>query len=343
MKQTQIKEMKTLYERLSEVGFPKRFVREKALPDWWDEEFEATPGAVLEAAAYVSRRLNLDIKSLLKSEATPTFKQSCQPKFKTKQGTEPQNILVAKCMAERIAEMIAYACVPEFKPLPNSAKFVHNEIVKKRPYVDLEGLLEFCWNSGIPVVHFDEFPKSQGCHKFDGMVAFAYERPVIVISSSHHSPALLLFILGHELGHIIKGHLNGNSIVDEEINPENEDIEEIEASEFAVELLLGRADMTYYTPRRFSGEELAIYAQKISKRDAVNPGVVVLNYAWGKASITADKETKRIIWATARKALKIIEGTADASQQINCYARNYLNLDKLDGDSQDYLELVLED
>jgi Zn-dependent peptidase ImmA (M78 family) len=343
MTQTQIKEMKTFYERLSVVGFPEKFIREKALPDWWDEEFEATPGVVLEAAAYVSRRLNLDIKSLLKTEATPTFKQSCQPKFKTKQGTETQNILVAKCMAERIAEMIAYACVPEFKPLPNSPKFVHDEIMQKRAYVDLEGLLEFCWNYGIPVVHFDEFPKSQELHKFDGMVGFAYERPVIVISSSRHSPAWLLFILGHELGHIIKGHLNGNSIVDEEVNPESQDIEEIEANEFAVELLLGRPDMTYYTPRCLSGEQLAIYAQNISERDDVDPGVVALNYAWGKANQTTDKETKRINWATARKALKIIEGTAVAPQQINRYARNYLKLDKLDEDSQDYLELVLKE
>lgn len=343
MAQTQIKEMKTLYERLSEVGFPKKFVREMALPDWWDEEFEATPGAVLEAATYVSRRLNLDIKSLLKSEATPTFKQSCQAKFKTKQGTKPENILVAQCMAERVAEMIAYTCVTEIKPLPNSAKFVRDEIVQKRQYVDLEGLLEFCWNYGIPSVHFDGFPNSQGVRKFDGMVAFAYERPVIVISSSHHSPAWLLFILGHELGHIIKGHLNFSSIVDEEVNPENQDTEEIEANEFAVELLLGRPDMTYYSPRCFTGEQLVAYAQNISNRDAVDPGVVVLNYAWGKAKQTAEKKSRQIIWATARKALNILEGIADAPKKINRYARNYLNLDKLDGDSQDYLELVLEE
>jgi Zn-dependent peptidase ImmA (M78 family) len=343
MTQTQIKEMKTLYERLSEVGFPKKFVRDNALPDWWDEEFEATSGAVLEAAVYVSRRLNLDIKSLLKSETTPTFKQSCQPKFKTKQGTKPENILVAQCLAERVAEMIAYTCVTEIKPLPNSAKSVRDEIVQKRQYVDLEGLLEFCWNYGIPVVHFDKFPKSQGVCRFEGMVTFVYERPVIVISSSHHSPAWLLFILGHELGHIIKGHLNGSAIVDEEVNPENQDNEEIEANEFAVELLLGRPDITYYSPRRFTGEELVTYAQNISNRDAVDPGVVVLNYAWGKANQTANKKSQQIIWATARKALKILEGIADAPKKINCYARNYLNLDKLDGDSQDYLELVLEE
>lgn len=337
--------METLYERLSEIGFSEKFVREKALPDWWDEEFEATPGAVVEAAAYVSRRLNLDMISLLKSEATPTFKQSCQAKFKTNPLIENQQVFVAQCMASRVAEMLAYTCVPEFKSLPNSATLVRNEILKNQQYVNLEGLLVFCWSCGIPVVHFDGFPKTQGVHKFDGMVAFFYERPVIVISLTRRSPAWLLFILAHELGHIIKGHLNNNAIVDEKINPDSEDAEEIEASEFAVELLLGKPDIGYDTLHKFiEGQQLATYAQNISDRDNVSPGVVVLNYAWGKINRTAiKKDQHRIVWATANKALKIIEGDADAPKQINHYARKYLNLDKLDGDSQDYLELVLEE
>lgn len=343
MTQTQIKDMKTLYERLSEVGFPEKFVREKALPDWWDEEFETKPAAVVEAAAYVSRRLNLDIISLLKSEVAPTFRESCKTKFKRKQGTSDQQILIAHCMAARVAEMLAYACVTELQPLPNSAKCVRDEILKERQYVNLEGLLEFCWSYGIPVVHFNGFPRSQGVCKFDGMAAFFYKRPVIVISLTHHSPARLLFILAHELGHIIKGHVNNNAIVDEEIDPDSTDTDEIEASEFAVELLLGKPDIGYYTPRYFKGEELAAYAQDISRRDSVDPGVVLLNYAWIKANRTAIQKDKSIIWATASKALKIIEGNVDAPKLINSYARKHLDLDKLDGDSQDYLESALEE
>ena len=340
MTQTQIK-MATLYERLSGIGFPEKFVREKALPDWWDEEFEATPGAVVEAATYVSRRLNLDIASLLQLEAAPAFKQSCNAKFKTVLGTDPKQLKVTQCMAARVAEMVAYTCVPEYKPLPTLALDVRNEILKTYIFVNLEGLLEFCCNYGILVVHFDEFPRSKGVRKFHGMVGFFYNRPVIVISLRHRSPARLLFILAHELGHLIKGHVQEASIVDEKIEPESVDIEEIEASEFAVELLLGKPDMVYYTPRIFSGDSLAIYAKIISARDDVDPGVVVLNSAWSKASLAATEEERGIIWATAFKALKIIEGNADAPTQINRYVQKYLNLDRLDGDSQDYLELVI--
>jgi hypothetical protein len=74
MIQTQAEmKMETLYERLSAIGLPEKFIREQALPDWWDEEFETTPGAVVEAAAYISRRLNLDITSLLEPKRNSYF------------------------------------------------------------------------------------------------------------------------------------------------------------------------------------------------------------------------------------------------------------------------------
>lgn len=333
--------MKTFYERLSEIGLPKKFVRDKGLPDWWDEEFEAHPGATIEAAAYVSRRFNLDIASLLKPEITPSFKRT-EAKFKQRQNTsEQEQLSVAQSIASRVAEMVAYACLPRFQS-PLSAELIHKEILEKYPYVSLKGLLELCWNYGIPVIHFNQYPSSKNNHKFDGMVGCFYERPAIIISLNNRSPAWLLFILAHELGHIVKGHVNNIPIVDKKIDLDDEDDEEIEANEFAVELLLGKPDMEYYTPRIFTGEKLAEYALNISSRDSVDPGVVVLNYAWNKVSRETDKERKNIFWATAKKALKFIEGdSADAPSEINNYSQSHLDLEKLDEDSQDYLKSVL--
>ncbi len=334
--------MATFYDRLSKIGLPTKFIRDKGLPDWWDEEFETHPGAAMEAAAYVSRRFNLDIASLLKPETTPFFKK-VDTKFKQKQNTqEPQQLLVAQNITSRVAEMVAYTCLKSLKSLPSSAELVHKEILKNDQYVSLDGLLEFCWNCGIPVIHFDKFPSFQNNHKFDGMVGYFYERPVIIIALNSSSAARLLFILAHELGHIIKGHVNNIPIVDKNIDPDNSDNEEIEANEFAVELLLGKPGIGYYTPRRFNGENLAKYAQQISERDSVDPGVVVLNYAWSKASRETDKKNKNILWATAYKALKFIKGdSVDVHSKINNYAKSHLNLEKLDEDSQDYLKLAL--
>ncbi|NER51925.1 MAG: ImmA/IrrE family metallo-endopeptidase [Symploca sp. SIO1A3] len=339
MTQTPVK-MDSLYERLKDIGFPKQFIRQQALPDWWDEELETNSSAVVEAAAYISRRLNLDILSLLKPEKSLSFKSSCQAKFKTIQGTQSEKLVVAKCMAARIAEMVAYTFKNELKLLPNTAQAVRNEILVSQKFVNLEGLLNWCSDYGIPVVHFNGFPKNKRIHKFHGMVAYVYSHPVIVISLNQPFDAWLLFILAHELGHLIKGHVNAGTIIDEEVLPESVDNEEIEANEFAVELLFGKPDMTYYTPRFLNGEELADYAWNVSKRDNVDPGVVVLNYTWSKANLVSSKN-KKPIWTTAIKALKLIKSDGNAPLTINQHLRENLDLERLDEDSQEYLELTI--
>ena len=199
MTQTQLK-MDLLYERLSDLGFSRPFIRHQALPEWWDEEVEATPGAEVEAAAYISRRLNLDVLSLLQPEGMANFKPSCQAKFKTKQGTAANQLFVAQCMGARVGEMVAYACTQQMKTLPTSAQAIRDEIMKTQGFVNLEGLLNWCWSYGLPVLHFDGFPKAKGFHKFQGMVAYFSNRPVIIISLNNRSLAWLLFIVSHEIG-----------------------------------------------------------------------------------------------------------------------------------------------
>lgn len=331
--------MKTLYERLEGIGLSKKFIRERALPDWWDSEFEHNRGAVVEAAAYISRRLNLDINSLLEPLATPTFKHSSMAMFKIKRGVVAQELYNAYCIAARIAEMAAVACTTEFKLLSSHASIIRNKILESRDFVDMFGLLQFYWSCGIPVVYFDGYPKSQD--NFDGMVASFNHRPVIVISLHQCSRAWLAFILAYELGHIIKGHASNTILIDERVLLESSDIEEVEAREFAVELLLGKPDIGYNFPAYVTLEEMPDYARKISVRDKVDPGAVVLNNAWNKALRVVTLKEERIIWAWASESLKIIEGDVDASKEINIYAQQYLDLDKLDSDSQDYLELAI--
>ncbi len=351
-----VMEMSTLYDRLSAIGFDKAFIRSKALPDWWDAEFEATGGAVVEAATYISRRLNLDLTSLLKSDAIPTFKPASPAKFKLKPETKIEQLKVAYSMASRVAEMVAYACIPESKALPKSAQQVRDEILtplnllepslpnsplmSSHSFVNLERLIEFCWNHGIPVVYFDNFPTTEGVKTFEGLVTLFSNRPVIILSFKNPSLARLLFTLAHQLGHLIQGHGNGFSILDEEIDPDSIEPEELEANEFALELLLGKPDMGYYTPRIFTDKQLAGYAQTVSVRDRVDPGLVALNYAWNKANRATTTNEQILILEAAQKALNFIEKDMDAPSTINRYFHQYLDLERLDIDSQDYLELV---
>jgi hypothetical protein len=50
---TQTLSMSVLYKKLSAIGFPKRFVQEKGLPSWWNEELDNKPVAVLEGAGHI--------------------------------------------------------------------------------------------------------------------------------------------------------------------------------------------------------------------------------------------------------------------------------------------------
>lgn len=323
-----LQNMSQLYARLDQIGLPKKFVRDKALPDWWCDEFEQTPSAVTEAALYVSHRLNLNLQSLLEETAQPEFVLTCQPKFYA-QSNNP-SLKIATALATQIAKLVAQGCPNDYQSICNlSRSEIRQIILQTQNCVNLIGLLDFCWDRGIPVVHYNNYPKTV-C-KFHGMVAVVADRPVIMISLNHASPARLAFIIAHELGHIYHQHLpEGGLLVDEEISLESIDEEEIEANEFAGELLLGRPDVSYYTPHKFSGNRLASYAKRIAERDSVDAGVVIWNYAWTK------KE-----WAVAQNALKVVEGASKANEIIDRYLQNRLDWERLSDDNQDYLSLML--
>jgi hypothetical protein len=335
-------EMATLYERLAQIGFKKNFIDKKALPDWWGKDCESTPGAVIEGATYISRRLNLELNSLLDINTQPKFKNLCQPKFKKQQNTEKEDLRVSHYLAARIAELTAYACKTEYQPIDHySVTEIRTQILSNKQYIDLDKVLQFCWNYGIPVIHFNEFP--QGVKKFHGMVACFNERPVIIISLKDNSLARLLFILLHELGHIYQQHLNNNILIDEKVEIEDSDEEEVEANEFAVELSFGQPNKSYNSFKKFlSGEELAKLACDISKTEKnVDPGSIVMNISWHRVNqAKTTKDDKNIIWATARKALKIIEGDVNAPVKINSYLKNHLDWSKLNDDNQNYLSLM---
>ena len=72
MTQTQL-QMSDLYERLDAIGFPKKYLQNKILPDWWTDDVDVTSGVLVEGALYLSRRLNLDMRSLLGTDTKPVF------------------------------------------------------------------------------------------------------------------------------------------------------------------------------------------------------------------------------------------------------------------------------
>jgi Zn-dependent peptidase ImmA (M78 family) len=324
--------MADLYSRLSQIGFSQEFVEKQVLPDWWCEEFEQSDGAVIDAASYAARRLNLDLDSLLTQGSVPSFNLTRQPKFKTIKGSDCNKFTIATALCNRVAELVSYACANEYQPLNNlSIQEIRNIIFDSDEIISLESLLKLCWQRGIPVLHYNNFP--QKTNKFQGMVTYTGDRPVIIISFSDISPSRLLFILAHEIGHIYKGHISIEigSMIDETIDSNSVDEEEIEANEFAGELLLGRANMSYDLQNQYQGKRLADCAEKIAFRDKISPGLVAWNYGHNKNQ-----------WGLATKAARILEPEANAPVQINQYLETQLDWNKLSDDNQDHLKLFLK-
>jgi Zn-dependent peptidase ImmA (M78 family) len=327
--------MSDLYDRLSKIGFPQHFIQDQVLPDWWCPEFEESAGAVVEAASYAARRLSLDLNSILDNEESIAFTSIGQPKFKSQQGSDSEKMKISTALSHRISELVAYSCINDYQSVEEiSIEQIRKNLIENSETICLDSLLEFCWQRGIPVIHCNNFPN--GAAKFHGMATWIEDRPVIVISLKDLSPSRLLFIVAHELGHIYKGHISGEFgfMVDQKIDLGSIDKEEVEANEFAGELLLGKANMSYYFPQQYNGQGLASYCLRIATRDQISPGLIAWNYAWKDPL-----EKKR--WGLARKAVSILEPEDNAPVQINHHLQNKIDWDLLSEDNQDYLRSFL--
>lgn len=59
--------MTELYNKLEKLGFSKEFIRAIGLPSWWVDELDLSTNldTIYEAASYISRRLFINLKSLI--------------------------------------------------------------------------------------------------------------------------------------------------------------------------------------------------------------------------------------------------------------------------------------
>lgn len=313
---TKVVDMSDLYNKLSQFGLPKQYIKQNALPNWWDNELDTQPVAVLEGAGYIAKRLGLDLKSLLTEEEL-RFKQRLSNK---------NNSDIALGIAQRIAEMVAYGCKGEFSQLPKKVQQIREEILATAPTVNLNSLLDYCWNHGIIVIHFANFPPN--LKKFDGIIQNYVNSPVILIAANHKIRSKLAFILAHELGHLALGHLQDNLLIDNSINPDSLIQEEKEANEFAERLLLGNCDCSFKN-QDFKSDSVQYACSKASENKGVEPSMIILSYAWHHGD-----------WKIAGKALKDLD-SKDGTQIINQKLAQKINWDKFDNDTYEYLEFIL--
>ena len=321
--------MKSLYSRLSHVGLTRKFVRDTALPSWWDDEIADNPAGYAQGLLLLSRHLGLELRSL-QDETTPIrLREFGACKYKKRADVSEDELALARVMATRAAQLAAEAMAIPVGELPANAGEIRQRILDAGAHwPGLGELLDFCWSVGIPVLHVDHFPTN--ARRPDGFAARVHGRPVIVLCRHEKATAWLLFILAHELGHIALGHIAENgTLLDDCLNEADEDTEEQQANEFAVELLTGDPQQRYIASGRWpNAAELAERAQQMGRQNMVDPGHIALNYA---------KSMGPNFFAVGRAASKLIEPHANAVKLVRDKMAACLDWSRLPEDSSEFL------
>jgi hypothetical protein len=334
---TQTLSMSTLYQKLSAIGLSESYVRRSALPSWWNDELNNQPTAVLEGAGHIAKRLHLDLRSLISDDQEVQFKPLPQTKFKYHLQRESDVPSTSHQLASRVAELVAYGIQTPFVPIPEDANQIRAEILQTNPQINLESLLNYCWQHGIAVVYFNDYPdntrKITGLIQWQGdrLCRLAENRPVIVLSSKRTHPAWLAFHLAHELAHLALGHIKEGILIDDEIKQDSSDQEEIDANLFAVQLLVNDLDHCFSGKEVTSSKHLKNKINKILKSDStVDPCALAFNYAWHTGK-----------YDFANKAVEQLNASNDGHKIINQFLENHIAWESLSDDNSDHLDKIL--
>lgn len=326
--------MATLLKKLSAVGLSASYVRRAGLPSWWNDELNEVPAAVLEGAAHIAQRLHLDLKSLLKDDLEPTFKPLLTTKFKYHRQQASDVPYVSYQIASRVAELVASSLKPQpFVPVPTAIAQVRQDVLAQGSKVNLESLLSYCWQHGIAVVYFHDYPPN--ARKITGMIQWQGDRPVIVLSHKSKNPAWLAFHLAHELGHLALGHVKTGILVDDEIT-ESDDAEETAANCFAVELLVNQYDNCFQgVSIHHNGQLRAKIEEKLEADPTVDACILAFNYGWHA------KRTDSKKFGLAQKAVKELGCEELGDVMVRRFLEDRLDWENLSDDNADYLERIL--
>ena len=319
--------LKLLFKRLRDVNLPMPYVRQIALPSWWDDKIAENPVGYSQLLMFLSRYLGLNLKSLHDSSAALQFNELGECKYKKRSGTTENELRLSSVIATHVAKLAAAAVTTTYSGVP-AATEIRQYLLESAMWVSFERLLDYCWSVGIPVVHINAFPK--GAKRPEGFTLRAKGRPAIVLCRNEKQPAWQLFILAHELGHIALGHVPENgALFDEKVNDNEQDDEETAADKFAIELLTGDRNTALGTSNQWpNAKNLAQLAIQFGTRNQVDPGHVILNYAHTMGNS---------FFAVARSALNLITPDANAVEMIRVRLASQLDWSQLPEDSSEFL------
>ena len=327
---------KDLVARLRTVGLTKGQVG-ALMPDWWDTAAANSTAGAWEFVLMVSRRLGLDAVALASGEVCRLGEVSA-PRFKHTVRVSSEDLGPASLIASALAKAIVAATPPKPATGRQTPAQVREAVLAAgAARVDFDALLDFAWQRGIPVIPLPHLPN--GVKKMDAAALRVGKRPAIVIARRNESKAWLSFILAHELGHILLGHVPENgSIVEGSIHDtaafeaESQlDLQEREANDFAHAVLGGEdADVvvSQWTPR---ASEMQLVDAALAAAPALRtaPAQLILRYAF---------LTRR--WVQASMALRFMADDVDAQGALVNRLSQEIDTAQLGDDLQEFVEKV---
>jgi len=284
--------MRDLYTRLSAAGFDKGWVRNSVLPDWWDDELAEVPYNRAAAECAIAGQLGYSLALLRDRDANLHCPEVAHDVcFKRNPKVNFSRVVPSLQVVRRAAKLVSESVggLPPFSAGRTAAEIRKAVRVDGRP-VTLGRLLDYCWGAGVVVIGVSSLPKNSA--KFDGVAMFAGGHPVIILASGKDGPAWLAFDLAHELGHLMRGHVRPGDklLVDARLTDNVTDDGELEADEFALELLTGSPAGVEFKRDAIKANEIGPAAADyvLRERPDLDPGMVVLSYCkstsyWGVA------------------------------------------------------------
>lgn len=306
----------------------------RLMPEWWDDEAAEDEGGLLELQILLARRLNVSLASLQSQAPQPAFRETTQ-RFKTVHPDGSSQLAVAASIGHGLAQLLASACDKRVASALSAAELREELLAGNDSAVTLAGLCRWMWDHGLPVVHVTGWP--DGLRRPDAMCVRVGDCPVTMVVRKELHPPKLAYLVAHELGHIMAGHLDAvkNAVLVDDTLPVDaqqsvKDPDEIEADSFAMTTLGGNALLKLcrsLVGPSYTELTLAVAALRAAKGTAMEPGQVILG--WGR--LTED-------WKLTNMALKYLQTTQTAPLVINDIARLCIDGSALSADGRDHLE-----
>lgn len=322
-----------LREQFRALDYRADFV-ERAIPSWWTVEAEAEQNGLDHLKLLLAQRLGLDIEALrARDEVKPVAPAGMRFRRSSNlQAEEPPDPNLA--FLSRVARFAAGSIEPSMT-VPETGLQLHAAILAEtgKKFVDLNGVLEFCWSRHIAVIHVDSIPMAK--KGLDALVYGVNGRFVIIVlrSLGAERSADAAFTIAHELGHIALGHVGENlAIIDDPSDVERMRDTEREADAFAAEVLSGGRYKKSWRRGAQSGVTLAARALHYQSEWGIDAGHIVLRAAF-------DRD---IQWANARAACKCLPRPAKTPHDIiNTLAMKELEVSRISKDAQEMLESTI--